>query len=181
MADQADSEKSRPLTVKARPTANELLVAIGVLVGAALGAAIAGPGFGALVLTGAAIAAALWFTFGATTPSAPTTPIAAPAQTAHAPVPKIGRVSFDRTRWRNAVDISLDQATVLAVAPAAVIIAALVLFFYSRNLRTNPPNLFSDEAMIGLQAAGAFNGDASFQFFRIFYTHFEIVEREIPC
>ena len=83
------------------------------------------------------------------------------------------RLRIERARVKKPLDIAVDRATLLAVIPAALIIAALVLIFYARDLRTNPPNLFSDEAMIGLQAAGSLNGETDFQFLRMFYSHFE--------
>ncbi len=175
MADTADSHITESKTIHDHPTRNQLLIALGVLVGAIIGAVIAGPGFGVLILTLAAIAAALWISYSGpqSSPMAATVAL----ETIAGPVPSVhsspGRISVDRIKIRNSLTIAVDRATLLAVGPAAFIIAALVFFFYARDLRTNPPNLFSDEAMIGLQAAGAFNGEARFQFLRIFYSHFE--------
>ncbi|TXG81210.1 MAG: hypothetical protein E6R14_08055 [Thermomicrobiales bacterium] len=176
MADQAESNFAHRETIHGRPTVPQLLIAIAVLIGAATAAVLAGPGFGVLILTVAAVASALWMTYG--NPPAPASSVSAstggasialPGET----IPAAPRTLVDRERIRRSLAISLDRATVLAVGPAAAVIAVMAAYFYARDLRTNPPNLFSDEAMIGLQAAGAFNGEAKFQFLRIFYTHFE--------
>lgn len=173
MADLADSDFDQSGMFHARPTVNELLIAVGVLVGSALGALIAGPGFGAFVLTVAAIAATLWYSLD--TPSLFTSRVAITMRPRRSltRTEQTLRPGLDSERIRKSVNLSLDRYSVLSVLPAAVVIAALAQIFFARDLRTNPPNLFSDEAMIGLQAAGAMNGGANFQFLRIFYTHFE--------
>jgi hypothetical protein len=171
LADRAEPDIARAETVHDRPSVNLLLIVLGVLIGAVAGALIAGPGFGALVVTLAAIAAALWMSYGAPRPEAE--PLPAAIAPSVQPVPAPRRVTVDSAKLRSTLDISIDRASVVAIAPAAVIIAVLVVYFYARDLRSNPPNLFSDEAMIGLQAAGALNGEANYQFLRIFYSHFE--------
>ncbi|MEZ4532381.1 MAG: glycosyltransferase family 39 protein [Thermomicrobiales bacterium] len=178
MADHSETEFARPETIHARPTLHQLIIAVVVLIGAGVATLLSGPGFGVLVLTLAAVAAALWMSYGGPKPTPTPTPAAAASSAASVAVPGTmkparERRSTDWARIRASLDISLDRATVLALAPAALVIAAMAAYFYARDLRTNPPNLFSDEAMIGLQAAGAFNGEAKFQFLRIFYTHFE--------
>lgn len=177
MADRAEYETAQPETFHTRPNVQQILVALGVLIGAALGALIAGPGFGVLVFTLAALAAALWMTYGANAAhdsGSVQTSVAVPAATA-APgsAPSTPRIAFDRQRLRKSLVLSIDRASVLSVLPGALILTVMVIYFYARDLRLSPPNLFSDEAMIGLQAAGAINGEANFQFLRIFYTHFD--------
>ena len=169
MADRAKSKRVPLETIHGRPTVGQLLAAIGVLLGAAFVALFAGPGFGVLVVTLAAISAALWITYGGPPPAK----VPQLVDTAPVSVRPEPRLRIERARVKKPLDIAVDRATLLAVAPAALIVAALVLIFYARDLRTNPPNLFSDEAMIGLQAAGSLNGETDFQFLRMFYSHFE--------
>ena len=64
MAKPAGSDPLRVETFAARPTVNQLLVALGVLAGAIIGAFVAGPGFGVIVVTFAVIGSALWLSYG---------------------------------------------------------------------------------------------------------------------
>ncbi len=169
LADRAKTRYVPSETIHSRPSVRQLLMTVGVLLGAAAGALLAGTGFGLLALTLAALSAALWITYGGPQPAQ----IPKTANPVSGDFVAERQARIDRARVKASLDITVDRATLLIVAPAALIIGALVLVFYSRELRTNPPNLFSDEAMIGLQAAGAFNGEAQFQFLRIFYSHFE--------
>jgi len=162
-----------PETVREGLTGDRMLAMLAVLVVSVLLALLLGPGFGLLVLTLAALSAAIWITYASVSvaeddsggiPGGTGRPVAPPPERRSIVLP---RPSLDSVR-----SITLDRGVLLAYGPALAIILAVTLIWYARDLGTNPPNLFSDEAMIGLQASGALNGEANFQFARIFYSHF---------
>lgn len=173
MVHRAEPPGRIPATVRERLTRDRMLAILAVFVVSALLALLLGPGFGLLVVTLSVLAAALWITYASVPameeeigqPSADTgRPVTSPSDRRSIALP---RPSLDRARA-----ITIDRGTLLAYGPALAVILAITLVWYARDLSTNPPSLFSDEAMIGLQASGALNGEANFQFGRIFYSHF---------
>jgi hypothetical protein len=162
-----------------RPKANHLLLALGVLAGAAASALIAGPGFGLLILTLALLAAALWIAYGAS-PASATSDDNGP-----------DRGDFSRTQVTEASKprsltlpsirvpkIFIDRATVINIpfATALASVVAIVFagaFLFLRERDSNPPGLFADEAEIGVQSWRLLHWQASTTTIPFFYHHLE--------
>ena len=176
---EADFETNPCETLPDRPTANHFLLALGVLVGAAASAFIAGPGFGLLILTLALLAAALWIAYGASPASSPSRdidqgddssnriPVAGAAKSRSLALPSIRTpmIVIDRATVTN-ISFAATMASVLAI-----VLAGAFLFLGERN--NNPPGVFADEAEIGVQSWKLLHWQASTTTVPFFYHHLE--------
>ncbi len=176
---EADFETNPCETLPDRPTANHFLLALGVLVGAAASAFIAGPGFGLLILTLALLAAALWIAYGAPPASSPSRdidqgddssnriPVAGAAKSRSLALPSIRTpmIVIDRATVTN-ISFAATMASVLAI-----VLAGAFLFLGERN--NNPPGVFADEAEIGVQSWKLLHWQASTTTVPFFYHHLE--------
>ena len=175
MADQAESKTALAATMHVRPTVNQLLIAIGVLIGSVVGVLIAGPGFGLLTLTVAVVAAALWIAYGSQAAS----PDSGAPQAVGARVPdrakkplRVPSVAIPSLRK------SLDRSVVLSESGLAIVASILIIvvaggFVLLKNRAINPPGFFADEAEIGVETWRLLHWNAETTRIPFFYQHLE--------
>ncbi|HET9659031.1 MAG TPA: hypothetical protein VFP05_01785 [Thermomicrobiales bacterium] len=162
-----------------RPTVNQLLLAVAVLVGAVIASFIAGPGFGLLVVTLALLASGLWIAYGSAPASSSADHLAAvPAETA-----RIGEPESITSRIRSwpvieLPEITIDRASLTSLSVLAtfgsvlaIVLTGAVLFLRDRDV--NPAGFFADEAEIGVQSWKLLRWQADTTTIPFFYHHLE--------
>lgn len=174
-----DSDSEQRETFQSRPTVNQLLIAVAVLLASIIAAVAGGPGLGVLVATLAVLSAAIWIAYGGGSVGARAVPeaqelaaqplrqSAVPAASSARTLPSVHMPKFTIDRE------SVTSLSFLAAAGSILSIVIAGAFVFLRDRDLVPPGLFADEAEIGVQSWNLLHGHASTSMIPFFYHHLE--------